>query len=47
MNAVMNLNVTIKYGEFLDYVRNYQLLSQDSSPWSYLSYDSSGCLILG
>jgi len=36
VNAVMEHTVTIKYREFLEQMKNYQLLRKDSAPWSWL-----------
>jgi hypothetical protein len=34
VNAVMNLRGSIKFGEFLDYLRTGQVLKKDSASWS-------------
>ena len=34
VNAVMNLQVKIKFGEFFEWLRTCQLLRNDSAPWS-------------
>jgi len=34
VNAVMNLQVKIKFGEFFDWLRTFQFLRKDSVPWS-------------
>ena len=34
MNAVMNLPVSIKCGEFLDWLKTGWLRKKDSAPWS-------------
>ena len=36
VNAVMEHTVTIKHREFLEQMKNYQLLRKDSAPWSWL-----------